>query len=164
MFDRIGSKIKGFAQFTSVVGILCSVVTGIAMISMSNATVVIGILILVAGSLSSWIGSFFLYGFGELIEKTTEIAENTRPRANGTTYSQEAKAESDEEDANQNSIYERHPDMFKYKELIYMDDSGYGRCQMCFKQGNRKRYKITNRIGTRIIPICEDCHSHMTHE
>ena len=164
MFDRIGSKIKGFAKFTSIVGIFGSIITGIAMIAMSKATAVIGILILVAGSLSSWIGSFFLYGFGELIEKTTEIAENTRPRANDNTYSQEAKAESDDEDANQSSIYERHPDMFKYKELIYMDDSGYGRCQMCFKQGNRKRYKIINRIGTRIIPICEDCHSHMTHE
>ncbi len=29
-------------------------------------------------SLFSWLGSFPIYGFGELIEKVTEIANNTR--------------------------------------------------------------------------------------
>ena len=38
----------------------------------------VGILVIAIGSLFSWVGSFCLYGFGELIEKTTEIAENTR--------------------------------------------------------------------------------------
>jgi hypothetical protein len=31
------------------------------------------------GSLISWISSLALYGFGELIEKTAEIARNTAP-------------------------------------------------------------------------------------
>ena len=37
-----------------------------------------GVAVIVLGSLLSWVGSFMMVGFGELIEKTTEIAENTR--------------------------------------------------------------------------------------
>jgi hypothetical protein len=48
---------------------------------------------MVVGGLASWIGSFFTYGFGELIEKTTEIANNTSknpqrsndPKVNGVS-------------------------------------------------------------------------------
>ena len=38
----------------------------------------VGLVVIIVGCLGSWIGSFFTYGFGELIEKTTEIAENTK--------------------------------------------------------------------------------------
>ncbi len=34
-----------------------------------------GFIIIFGGSLLSWVSSFFAYGFGELIEKTTVIAE-----------------------------------------------------------------------------------------
>ena len=40
----------------------------------------IGLVLIVAGPIGSWISSFFVYGFGELIEKTSEIAENTKPK------------------------------------------------------------------------------------
>ena len=35
-------------------------------------------MIIIVGCLGSWIGSFSTYGFGELIEKTTEIAESAK--------------------------------------------------------------------------------------
>ena len=40
-----------------------------------GAMVGTGFAVLIVGSLVSWIGSFFVYGFGELIENTTVIAE-----------------------------------------------------------------------------------------
>ena len=81
MFDNIGSKIKSWAKVVCWVGILVSVIVGIPLFEESP----LGLLIMIIGSLSSWIGSFFAYGFGELIEKTTEIAENTRPNHSDST-------------------------------------------------------------------------------
>ena len=37
--------------------------------------IVMGCVVMIVGSLVSWIDSFFAYGFGELIENTTVIAE-----------------------------------------------------------------------------------------
>ncbi len=39
----------------------------------------IGLFVVLLGCLFSWVGSFCLYGFGELIEQITQIAENTKP-------------------------------------------------------------------------------------
>lgn len=40
--------------------------------------IIIGILVIVFGSLISWISCFTLYGFGELVVTTKEIADNTK--------------------------------------------------------------------------------------
>ncbi len=75
MFYNIGSKIKSWAKTVCYAGIVISVIAGFMLLGTFEF---LGILVAVAGSLSSWVGSICLYGFGELIEKTTEIAENTR--------------------------------------------------------------------------------------
>jgi len=78
MFDNIGGKIKGLAVVICILGIAASVLGGIALISANsryNPTATAGWIVLIAGSLGSWIGSFTLYGFGELIEKTCENNE-----------------------------------------------------------------------------------------
>lgn len=73
MFDNIGRKIKTLAKVTCALGIAASIL-GACVIwgqnSRYNSTIFIGILVLVLGSLGSWIGSFFTYGFGELIENS----------------------------------------------------------------------------------------------
>ena len=74
-FENIGSKIKTLAVVLTVVGIVASVIFGFFILS-ANAGY--GLLIMIVGSLISWVSSFFTYGFGELIEKTTEIARNTK--------------------------------------------------------------------------------------
>ena len=99
MFKNIGGKIKGFAKFMCWLGIIVSVITGIAVILFGvNAgtivtemsaydptlaaetaavggvsTVVMGVMIIVVGSLVSWIGSFMTYGFGELIDNSSKM-------------------------------------------------------------------------------------------
>lgn len=74
MFSNIGGKIKRLATAICAVGIGVSVLCGMIIIA-SGAMLVMGFAILIGGSLLSWIGSFFAYGFGELIENTTVIAE-----------------------------------------------------------------------------------------
>ena len=84
MFNNIGRKIKTFAKVMCWIGIIASVVAGLAMIAGSSSSyapaagIVAGILTAVMGSLFSWEGSFMLVGFGELVENTAEIAANTR--------------------------------------------------------------------------------------
>jgi hypothetical protein len=83
MFDNIGGKIKGLAKVTAWLGIIASVIYGIVLISQSNryyngsALVITGVIVMAAGSLGSWISSFLLYGFGELIDQATQVAINT---------------------------------------------------------------------------------------
>lgn len=86
MFNNIGGKIKGLAKFMCWLGIILSVIIGILLImsatnrngyyrSTDSATVVYGIIVIVVGSLLSWIGSFVLYGFGELVDNSSKLVE-----------------------------------------------------------------------------------------
>lgn len=79
MFNNIGEKIKGLAIFETVFGIICSIIGGIILIA--NALWYIGLIVIFAGCLSAWVGAFVIYGFGELICKATEIAENTKKQS-----------------------------------------------------------------------------------
>ena len=81
MFKNIGGKIKGLAKVICIVGIAISVIAGIVMIGFGSSSyngdtmIGVGFAVMLVGSLVSWIGSLFAYGFGELIENTTVIAE-----------------------------------------------------------------------------------------
>ena len=75
VFDDIGGKIKTLAKVLTVIGIAASIILGLVLIS---DVPWLGVGIIVFGSLFSWIGSFLLYGFGELIDNTAVIAGNTR--------------------------------------------------------------------------------------
>ena len=79
MFDDIAGKIKALAKVTCGLGIAASIMGAFALWAQSspyNSPTSAGVLVLVLGSLASWIGSFFTYGFGELIENTTRIHED----------------------------------------------------------------------------------------
>lgn len=76
MFDDIGGKIKALAKVTCGLGIAASIIGAFALWAQNssyNPTMFAGVLVLVLGSLASWIGSFFTYGFGQLIENTNTI-------------------------------------------------------------------------------------------
>ncbi len=77
MFDDIGRKIKALASVLCWVGIIVSVIYGIVLMIQGKLFVATGITVLLLGSLFSWIGSFTLYGFGEMVENSdirTELA------------------------------------------------------------------------------------------
>lgn len=85
MFDNIGGKIKTWAKVLCWIGMLTSVIVGIVTMvagssgaryygsGMTAGGFFGGLLIAVVGALASWIGSFLLYGFGELIETSKAI-------------------------------------------------------------------------------------------
>lgn len=96
MFNNIGSKIMKLAKVICWIGIIVSVISGAIMIVggaslMSNSsygsygpsgspvsTIVVGVCTIIFGCLFSWIGSFFTYGFGRLIENTDILRDKAQ--------------------------------------------------------------------------------------
>jgi len=84
MYRNIGRKIKILAQVFCWIGVAAAVIGGIVLayyfLRMNNLIpgIVLGILTMVVGSLLSWIGSWLLYGYGEMIDKLDIIERNTR--------------------------------------------------------------------------------------
>ena len=93
MYDNIGSKIKGLAKVTFIVEAICAIIAGIALcFSDEEGLIFTGLFIVIPiGALIAWVQSWLLYGFGELIDNTSEIAKNTRKRGKKS----EAQLESD---------------------------------------------------------------------
>ncbi len=78
MFDNIGGKIKSLAVVVTILGIIASIIYAIILWSQNSYrhnTILLGLGILLGGSLVSWIGSFFMYGFGEMIVRLKSIDE-----------------------------------------------------------------------------------------
>lgn len=77
MFTNIGAKIKTLASAIAWIGIIGSIIGGLAMVAVGldseEIFILFGVLTAIVGSLTSWIGSFLLYGYGELIDKVTQI-------------------------------------------------------------------------------------------
>ena len=78
MFRNIGKKIKIFAMVLTGIGIAASCISGIAVmffLSRYSVQVVPGLLIIIFGSFFSWLSSFFMYGFGQLIDNTDILVQ-----------------------------------------------------------------------------------------
>lgn len=88
MFNNIGGKIKGWAKAVCWIGIVGSVIMGIAIAVTGSSSLSTygyyrggvgagdifgGIFVAAIGALVSWVNSFLLYGFGELIDTSKAI-------------------------------------------------------------------------------------------
>ena len=66
MWDNIGGKLQGLAKFVCWFGIIAAVVAGI--ICFGNNQALAGIVYIVVGGLSAWIGSWAMYGLGIVVQ------------------------------------------------------------------------------------------------
>ncbi|MBE5777932.1 MAG: hypothetical protein E7331_01225 [Clostridiales bacterium] len=101
MWNNIGGKIKTLSKVICWIGIIVSIILALIIWiggsessrpydyygnnrysysyrSSAPSSFLSGLIVLVVGCLGSWIGAFFSYGFGELIESTVATAENNR--------------------------------------------------------------------------------------
>ena len=78
MYDNIGRKIKVLAKASFIVAAIAEVITGIALMAADEDLILYGLLVLVVGPIVAWVSSWLLYGFGELIDKASDIERNTR--------------------------------------------------------------------------------------
>ena len=77
MFDNIGQKIKRIAKIQSLLFSLFYIIIGIIFISMEQFGS-LGLIMFFIGLFGIPIFAFLLYGFGELIDKISEISVNIR--------------------------------------------------------------------------------------
>ena len=79
MFQNIGKKIKTLAVVVCWIGIAGSVIGGIVMCAVGadssggDLLIGLGLPLIFLGPLFSWIGSFVLYGYGDMITRIRRI-------------------------------------------------------------------------------------------
>ena len=76
MYDKIGKKIKALTKVLSIILIVISVIFGIVSFCLSGENgifLIYGFTFLIFMPIFIWIGSFTLYGFGELVDKVCDI-------------------------------------------------------------------------------------------
>ena len=61
-----------------IVEAIGAVITGLVLIGTDEHLVLYGFLTMILGPIVAWIGSWILYAFGELVEKTSNNENNTR--------------------------------------------------------------------------------------
>jgi len=79
MYDSVGSKLKTLAKVFFIISTIASIIVGIILLIKfpnNDFTKIISIFIMLLVPLFSWIFSWFIYGFGELIEDTCSIARH----------------------------------------------------------------------------------------
>jgi uncharacterized integral membrane protein len=89
MFNNVGHKIKTVAKIFTWIGIISCVLCGFIIIFSGGninkmtgvyfgyaASIPSGLAIMIMGSIGSWLLNLTLYGFGELVENSTRIAES----------------------------------------------------------------------------------------
>lgn len=77
-YNNIGGKIKGLAKFLFGIQVITIVIGGLILVAQGNDSFVTGLLIILFGPIIAWISSWFLYGFGQLIENSDIIANEHR--------------------------------------------------------------------------------------
>lgn len=183
MFTNIGGKIKGLAKFVCWAGIIICVLAGFIMIitgsNMSKFSetgaqmTTSGVLLLLLGSIGSWLGSLALYGFGELIERVVSIDRKlssagleaadpaeTEQEESSSTGIQEEDAEDEEdveEDFDEKAWIEEHEKPYAVEKTEISAD---GKCCVCGIQVDSAEMK-TWENDTVSMHVCDDCRNQL---
>jgi hypothetical protein len=119
MFDNIGEKIKMLAKVVCWIGIVASIIIGVvAAIGAGDIGIVICLLIVILGGLLSWVGSFVLYGFGELVQNSAIIAVNSKILEKSKPVKEVKKVNAAPKDIKQNIIDEEDDANVFLKQLL----------------------------------------------
>ena len=91
MFENIGGKIKTTAAAISWIGIVANVFLGFIIMGIAEEMVIFALLYMAVGSLVSWISSFILYGFGQLVENTDKLCADIKAKEKSNADNVEAE-------------------------------------------------------------------------
>ena len=171
MFDNIGGKIKTLAVVVCVVGMIASLIFAIVLWSMDSyrtPTIALGFGVLIGGCVVSWVGSFFTYGFGQLIEDTAAIREALKPTSK-PEIEMRPMMNAPEHEARTKPVLQYAPIVGKKTENLRwtcqkckcINTSSNDICSCCGSEKERivssswvcKSCGLRNNAGT----VCEDC-------
>jgi hypothetical protein len=79
LYDNIGSKIKGFAKLIFIVCSIATIIVGFTLILLEVYSA--GIILLILGPIVTWVSSWILYAFGELVEDVHDMRSKYYPQA-----------------------------------------------------------------------------------
>ena len=78
LYENIGGIIKNWAKWIFIFEAIGAIITGLVLLFTDEDLILYGLLTLVCGPIVAYIGSWILYAFGELVEKTCDNENNTR--------------------------------------------------------------------------------------
>jgi len=137
MYDNIGRKIKGLAKAIFIAQGISMAITGIVLMCIDDDLILYGVLTLILGPILAWISSWLFYGFGELIDKVSDIERSTRGETNETASSLKVKDET----------------VAPVPKKIVIK-----KCDFCEKENIQVAHcKIVDDLGTRYRDLCCDC-------
>lgn len=142
LFSNAGGKIKVLAKVFFVLGIIASVIYGIVVMTLGGIHVLYGFLIAIIGSISSWISSILMFGFGTIVENTDKISTRTSDIRHYTF--EMVKTEKDElkkEEEEKKSVAEKNKEHINFKcpsckttlsySVSYLEKQSKVVCPMC---------------------------------
>ena len=141
MYNNIGEKIKGLATFFFLFGAAVSVIAGLALLS--DGSGIWGIVLMIGGAFVSWVSSWLLYAFGELVEDVHAIRNKTNPQgAPEAPTTKHARSSTD---------------FFAKKSVPSIAPNTTGNCDFCLqKSSNLRIYPSKYDEGT-MICLCDKC-------
>lgn len=159
MFNNVGKKIKGFAAVLTWIGIVASCLSGMVTMVIDDEFVGVGLLIMVIGSLLSWISSLTMYGFGELVDNSAKavklLQKNTISNLDSVGATEEGAKKSDQET---NSVHQSTQKNIETNSVHKNTPKNIGNCQICKKKDTQVFLAtLVDDMGTRYRMVCEDC-------
>lgn len=157
MYDNIGGKLKLLAKIVFGIDAAIAIIGGLVLMSFDEDLIFIGFIVMIIGFIIAWIFSWFLYGFGQLIENSDIITDEYRNK-NKNRKNENDKTECKTSDKiNPFQGKSKTADRFCYgqEELPTEDESGYIDmiCPNCKEElSYTKEQLISNEIL--ICPMC----------
>ena len=74
MYDNIGEKVKGLAKAIFAVEAIAAVITGFSLMTGGKYWILVGLLVMILGSIIAWVSSWLLYAFGQRVQNSDIIA------------------------------------------------------------------------------------------
>lgn len=88
MFDNIGGKIKDLTKVFCIIGIVACVILGFVLMCIEQ--VLLGFIVIFVGSVVCYLGSFFAYGFGQLIQNSDILISELKNKPDNSDDSQKS--------------------------------------------------------------------------
>ena len=137
-YENIGGKIKGLAKWIFAIEAIAAIITAFVLFFADDSLIIVGIITLVCGPIIAWIGSWILYAFGELVEKTSDNERNTRNILGTLTGTYEKKTLKKFTETPVKDIFagvRENGSANTIKRCPYCGDVvKFGRCEMCGKE------------------------------
>lgn len=113
MFNNIGKKVKTIVTIECWIEILASIIAAVIIIKLDKDLVLLGVGIIVLGSVNAWLNTILHYGYGQLIDNTDRLVDNTNKLLHHFTVDPDNSIES--KDKNYNKRGKSHDDKLAAK-------------------------------------------------